>query len=128
VSARDIIGSLLLVAAGGLGGALTGGVAGGVILSIVGIGLAALIVVAQVRWLVALPVIAGVTVGAVVGWSIPHRRCAPDGCVVIEVLAGFVTALGALVGVGLVVALAVRSFDEHRQAAAAPPPDEPPAP
>lgn len=128
MSGHDIAGSLLLIVAGAAWGLVIGGLAGATILGIIGVALAALVVVAQIRWLVALPVIAGVAVGAVVGWSIPHRRCAPDGCPAIEILAAVVTALGALVGVGLVVALATRSFDEYRQAGAPPPDDGPPTP
>jgi hypothetical protein len=116
VIGRDVAGSLALLAGGAVGGAVAAGAVGAVVFGLVGGALAAAVVMAQVRWVVALPVIGGVVVGIVVGWSIPHRRCAPDGCPLVEISAAAVTGLGALVGVGLVVALVTRSFDEYREA------------
>ena len=53
-----------------------------------------------------------------------HALCLPSECPAAESGAAIITAIGAFIGVGLVVALATRSFDEHREAIAAgrPPP------
>ena len=42
--------------------------------------------------------------------------CEPEGCVAFEAGAAIITGIGALVGIGLVVALATRSFDEYSDA------------
>jgi hypothetical protein len=95
----------------------------------VGGGMAGLAVVAaalalQVRRLIILAVAVGGAVGALAGKSIAHVLCLPDECVGLETVAAAVTAIGAMVGVGLVVALTATSLDEYRQAGVAgkPPP------
>ena len=81
----------------------------------------------DVRSGVAIPVVAGTMLGAVIGSSVVRAICLPRTCVTFEVLAAVGTAIGAFVGVGLVVALVTRSFDEHRGLTEAepPPPQEP---
>ena len=41
--------------------------------------------------------------------------CEPAGCIAFEAVAATTTGIGALVGIGLVVALATRSFDEYQE-------------
>jgi hypothetical protein len=102
-----------------------------VVTAVVAVVLGLVSVWAQVRRLVALAVIVGTAVGALVGRSIVHTLCLPGGCLGLEIVAAVVTAAGALVGVGLVVALATRSFDEYQEGLAArqmpgdPPDDDP---
>jgi len=84
--------------------------------TIMGLGTAAMILVYRVRPFVAIPVSIGAGIGAYVGGTIVGVLCEPQGCVAFEATAATVTGLGALVGIGLVVALATRSFDEYREA------------
>ena len=107
--------SMLLFGAEGVWIAV-GGVAG----LVFGIAVVAL----KIRAVVALSVAFGTVIGALLGKSIVHALCLPGECRAAESGAAVVTAIGAFVGVGLVVALATRSFDEHREAIAAgrPPP------
>ena len=113
VVAGMIPGLLLAGPIGGAIGAGIGGVLGGIAER------------AGVRSIVALAVIAGTATGVFIGASIASVLCYPSTCLWIEVTAGIVTGLGALVGVGMIAALTARSFDEYRAAVAAkrPPPD-----
>lgn len=105
-----IVGATIIgAAAGGLIGGGVWAIVGGVI----GLGTAALILVVGVRPVVAIPVAIGAGVGAFVGGSIVGVLCEPEGCVAFEAGAAIITGIGALVGIGLVVALATRSFDEY---------------
>ena len=93
---------------------------------ITGAGTAVMITLAGVRAVVAVPVGVGAGVGAYLGGTIVGVLCEPSGCPAFEAGAALLTGIGALVGVGLVVALATRSFDEYREGqarreAAAPP-------
>ena len=92
--------------------------------AVVGFGIAAMIVVFGVRPLVAAPVGVGAGIGAYLGGTIVGVLCEPAGCPGFEAAAASATGIGALVGIGLVVALATRSFDEYQEAkdvGAAPP-------
>lgn len=92
--------------------------------AVVGLGVAAMIVVFGVRPLVAAPVGIGAGIGAYLGGTIVGVLCEPAGCPAFEATATFATGIGALVGIGLVVALATRSFEEYQEAmerGAAPP-------
>jgi hypothetical protein len=82
------------------------------------------VVALRIRAVVAFSVAAGTVIGALLGKSIVHALCLPSTCPAAETGAAVFTAIGAFIGVGLVVALATRSFDEHREAVAAgrPPP------
>ena len=79
---------------------------------------------AEVRPVVAVFVIAGTITGAFVGAAIAALLCQPESCLGVEIAAGVLTGIGALVGVGIIAALTARSFDEYRTAVAAnrPPP------
>ncbi|MDJ0664500.1 MAG: hypothetical protein QNJ75_08055 [Acidimicrobiia bacterium] len=92
--------------------------------AIVGLAIAVMIVWFQVRPLVAAPVGVGAGVGAYLGGKIVSVLCEPAGCPAFEATAATTTGIGALVGIGLVVALATRSFEEYREAQerGAPPP------
>jgi hypothetical protein len=115
--------SILYVAAAAGGGAIAGWLIGqsmswtavGVV---VGIGIAAMILFVGIRPLVAIPVGIGAGVGAYLGSTIVGVICEPRGCPAFEATAAATTGIGALVGIGLVVALATRSFDEYYEAVA----------
>jgi hypothetical protein len=82
--------------------------------AIVGLGIAALVVFYDIRPMVAAPVGIGAGVGAYLGGTIVGVLCEPTGCVAFEAAAATATGIGALVGIGLVVALVTRSFDEYQ--------------
>jgi MFS family permease len=89
----------------------TGGMVGGFIGAVIGI-------VAdrfKVRTVIAASVTAGAVTGAFIGSSIVAVLCRPGTCIGLEVLAAVLTGFGAFVGVGIIVALAARSFDEYRE-------------
>ena len=124
---RDPIGAAFLVAAG-IGGGLAISVPAAIALGVTGAALGAAVALARIRWAVAIPVIIGTTAGAVLGWALTHAFCRPAGCPVGETVAASLSGIGSLVGVGLVVALAVRSFDEYRQNVGANRPPQAPPP
>lgn len=105
-------GLLLAGATGAAVGAVTGGLMGFIADR------------AQVRPVVAVSVIAGTVTGAFVGAAIAGLLCRPSSCLGIEIAAGVITGIGALIGVGMIAALTTRSFDEYRTALATnrPPP------
>jgi len=111
-------------AAAALPGWLLSGPIGALIGGIAGTAMGVIADRASVRPGVAVFVIAGTITGAFVGAAIARVLCLPASCVWIEVIAGIVTGIGALVGVGMIAALTARSFDEYREATAAnrPPP------
>lgn len=111
---RDVLGSVVLVASG-IAGGMAIGTTSAVILGIIGAVLGGFVAAARIRWAVALPVIVGTVSGAVLGWAVTHTFCRPEGCPVQETAAATITGIGSLIGVGLVVALAARSFDEYQQ-------------
>lgn len=124
----DAVRWLPIVTAGIIGGALgwlvESTIAWVTIGAVVGLGTAAMIVVFGVRPLVAAPVGIGAGIGAYLGGTIVGVLCEPAGCPAFEAAAASATGIGALVGIGLVVALATRSFDEYQEAmqrGAAPP-------
>jgi hypothetical protein len=110
-----------------VGSTVVGGIAGwlvgrsliwSTIGAVVGLGIAVMILVYRVRPLVAAPVGIGAGIGAYLGGTIVGVLCEPAGCPAFEAAAATTTGIGALVGIGLVVALATRSFDEYQQAIA----------
>ncbi len=111
----DVAFAVLAIAAGIWAGASLGDVPGAVIGVIVALGAVAVVVVAGVRFAVAVPTLAGALTGGLLGRSIVRALCRPDGCHSSEVAAALLTGAGALVGVGLVVALVTRSFEEYRE-------------
>lgn len=108
---------MLLATGGGvLGGWLVHPSAGGVIVGLL-LGLAAAVAIGRfdVRPAVALPVLAGTLAGAFIGRMIVRLLCLPETCGGLEIAAAVLTGVGALFGVGLVVVLVTRSFEEHQQ-------------
>lgn len=104
-------------ALGGFAGWLTGQSLGwGVVGAVIGLGVAVLIVVFGIRPIVAVPVGFGAGIGAYLGGTIVGVLCEPKGCPAFQATAATATGLGTLVGIGMVVALATRSFDEYREA------------
>ncbi len=101
---------------GMLPGLLLAGPIGALVGTVVGAALGAIADRASVRPVVAISVIAGASTGAFVGAAIARVLCLPATCVWIEIVAGIVTGVGALIGVGLIAALTARSFDEYREA------------
>lgn len=89
----------------------TGGVIGGIIGSAIGLIAARF----EVRTVVAASVTAGAVTGAFIGSGIVSVFCRPASCVGFEILAAVLTGLGAFVGVGIIVALATRSFEEYQE-------------
>jgi hypothetical protein len=82
--------------------------------AVVGLAVAGMIVVLGIRALVAAPVGIGAGIGAYAGATVVGVVCEPTGCPAFETTAAAATGMGALVGVGLVVTLVARSFDEFR--------------
>lgn len=80
---------------------------------------------AGVRLGVAVSVVVGTVVGAFIGRNLVRVLCLPGSCPTLEIVAAVLGAIGAFVGVGLVVALVTRSFDEYHEAVEAgrPPPE-----
>ena len=81
---------------------------------LVGTGLGFLMARYQVRPTIGPSVAGGGVVGAWIGREIVRALCLPGSCTAVEFAGGFITAIGSMVGIGLVVALVVRSFDEYR--------------
>jgi hypothetical protein len=123
--AQDVLTVIATIALGIASALLFGGDGAWIIVG-AGIGLAfgIAVVVLRIRAIVALSVAIGTVIGALLGKSIVRALCLPSSCPAAEGGAAVVTGVGAFIGVGLVVALATRSFDEHREAIAAgrPPP------
>lgn len=119
--AMTIVGA---VAVGMVPGLLLAGPIGGAIGATVGGVMGIVAERAGVRRVVALAVIAGTATGVFIGASIASVLCRPVTCLWLEITAGIVTGVGALIGVGMIAALTARSFDEYRDAVAAqrPPP------
>ncbi len=105
----------ICVASGLLPGWLLAGATGAVVGGVIGIGFGLVADRFQVRTVVAASVAAGAVIGAFIGSNIAAVICLPGTCVGYEVLAGVLTGLGAFIGVGIIVALATRSFDEYRE-------------
>lgn len=114
---RNVLATTASALAGGIVGLVIGQSMPWVIVgAVVGAGIAAMIVIVGVRPIVALPVGIGAGIGAYTGGTIVGVICEPQGCAAFEASAAMITGIGALVGTGLVVALATRSFDEYRDA------------
>jgi len=69
----------------------------------------------RVRPAIGPAVAGGALVGAWIGREIVRALCLPGSCTTVEVAGSAFTAIGSMVGIGLVVALVVRSFDEYRE-------------
>ena len=112
------------IAAGAIPGLLLAGPIGGAVGAMVGGVMGFIAERAGMRRMVTLAVVAGTATGAFVGASIAGVLCRPGSCIWLEVTAGMVAGIGAIIGVGMIAALTARSFDEYRDAVAAkrPPP------
>ncbi len=129
MNSKDPLPTIALLGAATIGGTLLGaaiGVVWAIVGGLGGLATALLILVYRVRPVVAVPVAISTAIGAYVGGTIIGVLCEPEGCPAFQAFGAFATGLGALVGVGLVVALATRSFDEFREAAAQQSSDEKP--
>lgn len=121
--------TIVTVGGAGLLGAATGwfvggGTPGAVIGLAVGLILGAAADRLEIRPVVALAVVVGTVAGAFIGRNVVRALCLPGTCAGLETGAAILTGIGAFIGIGLVVALVTRSFDEYNEAAAAnrPPP------
>lgn len=81
----------------------------------IGLGLGLLMARYRVRPTIGPAVAGGGLVGAWIGREIVRALCQPGSCTTVEVAGSLFTAIGSMVGIGLVVALVVRSFDEYRE-------------
>ena len=109
-------------------GAVTGVLLGSTTLAVVGalVGFAFAVVAARfnVRPSITATVFVGTMAGVLVGASIVESICLPSTCPTLEVVGATVTGIAAFIGVGLVAALVLRSFDEYNEhvVAGTPPP------
>lgn len=113
--AGDVFAILASTLFGGITGWLIGGNLGAAIGSVVFGGLAFLGARANVRPAIVATVLVGAMTGALIGSSIVQAICLPSTCTPLEVTGGFVSAVLAFIGVGLVAALVTRSFDEYNE-------------
>lgn len=125
MTAQDVVAMAASAAVGFAAGWVMGGAIPGIVFAVVGVVFAALANRYRVRAVISVPVFAGAMVGAVLGRGIVSVLCLPGSCVPLEVTSAALLAVGAAVGIGIVAALVVRSFDEYRAAIAArkPPPE-----
>lgn len=70
---------------------------------------------AGVRRAVGPAIAAGGIVGAWIGREIVRALCLPGSCPRVEVAGAALAGIGSLLGIGLVVALVVRSFEEYAE-------------
>lgn len=81
----------------------------------IGLGLGVSMARAGVRPAIGPTIAAGGVIGAWIGKEVVRALCLPGSCTGLEVLGAAITGLGSMLGIGLVVALVVRSFDEYRE-------------
>ena len=65
---------------------------------------------------VLIPVLIGLVVGGVIGWSVTTVSCRPDGCGLEAGLVGVGAALATGIGVLVVAVLVIRSLSEWQEA------------
>jgi len=85
----------------------------GVIGLVLGLGCGWLMARAGVRRAIGPAIVAGGVVGVWIGREIIRALCLPGSCTTVEVAGAAITGVGSMVGIGLVAALVVRSFDEY---------------
>lgn len=105
----------ICIVAGLVPGWILAGVNGGALGLAIGAAIGIVAARFQVRTVVAASVTAGAVTGAFIGSSVVEVLCRPDRCVGLEVLAAILTGVGAFIGVGVIAALATRSFDEYQE-------------
>jgi hypothetical protein len=103
------------LAAGAFPGWLLGGTGGTILGVVVGGVIGVLAAHFQVRVAVAAAVTAGAVIGALIGSNVVEVICRPGSCVGLEMATAVLTGVGAFVGVGIIAALATRSFEEYRE-------------
>lgn len=118
MKAADLLFTLGTLATGAWAGDALGGLTGAVVGAAIGVLVGIAVAVLAVRMLVAVPVTVGTIAGGILGSGIVRALCLPGTCRGAEAAAAFLAGLGSLVGVGLVVALVTRSFDEFRESRA----------
>ena len=101
---------------GWIAGLLFSSSAGWTVLGLaLGLGAGLMMARAGVRPAIAPTVVVGGIVGAWIGREVVRALCLPGTCVPVEVAGATFTGIGSTIGIGLVVALVVRSFDEYRE-------------
>lgn len=65
---------------------------------------------------VLIPVLLGLVIGGIIGWSVTTVTCRPEGCVTAAALVGVGAAVVTAAGVLVVAVLALRSINEWQQA------------
>lgn len=105
----------MCIAAGLAPGLLLAGPTGGAIGAVIGSAIGLVAERFAVRTVVAASVTAGAVTGAFIGSSIVSVICRPSTCTGLEIVAAVLTGIGAFIGVGIIVALATRSFEEYRE-------------
>lgn len=108
-----------LLAMAGIGGVFGGSMVAWIVAAALFGGMGVVMIQTKMRAAVAVPVLVAGFVGAVVGSTVVGLMCRPGTCVAVANTAAVFTGIGGIVGVGLVVALTVRSFDEYKEAIAA---------
>jgi len=116
VKLGDILFGAISIAIGIWAGQSLGNTPGAIMGAIVGFGNGAVVAYLKLRFSIAIPVLSGTVAGGLLGRSIVRAICFPGTCNSAEVAAALLTGVGSLIGVGLVTALVVKSFDEYRQA------------
>lgn len=115
-AAIDVPLIVVMGALGWLAGFLFSPSAGWTVLSLaIGVGFGLLMALAGVRPAIGPTIAAGGIVGAWIGREIVRALCLPGSCTGVEVAGAVFTGFGSILGIGLVVALVVRSFDEYRE-------------
>ena len=118
---RDVPMIVVMGAIGWLAGLLFSPSAGWTVLGLaVGLALGVLMARAGVRPAIGPTIAAGGVIGAWIGKEVVRALCLPGTCTGLEVFGATLTGLGSMVGIGLVVALVVRSFDEYREGRSGP--------
>lgn len=113
IERADILLVATLGALGWMAGALFAPAAGWSLLGLAtGLAVGWLMARAGVRRAVGPAIAAGGIVGAWIGREIVRALCLPGSCPRVEVAGAALAGIGALLGIGLVVALVVRSFEE----------------
>ncbi len=115
-NSATLIGASVLGA--GTGWLVGGGTSGIVVGFVVGLLLGGAAAWLDVRLVVSLSVVVGTVAGAFIGRNIVRALCLPGTCSALEITAAVLTGIGAFIGIGLVVALVTRSFDEYHEAVA----------
>ncbi len=113
----DVVTVTVVTLLAGAGGLLLGGPVGLGVGVILGALTGWLTVRAQVRPVVVIVIVAGAVGGALAGDGIVRALCFPGSCTALAGTASALTGVATAIGVGLVMALVIRSFDEFQEGA-----------